>query len=774
MMRRSLLTALAVVLGALGALRCWPGAPLSAAAPTSRAVYAARGELLRLTLADDGQFRLWTPLRQLAPELVQATLLHEDRFFYFHPGVNPVALLRGAATLFGAGRHIGGSTLSMQLARRLWHIDSRRPSGKLRQIAAALWLELRHGKAEILEAYLNLVPYGGNVEGAGAASLVYFRKPAARLSLPEVLTLAVIPQSPARRGAGLRRNEHSNAALLAARARLVSRWKAAYPQTSGELMFVPDDARELPFLAPHFVADLLAADSGTRELRTTLDLGAQRLLERQLQSYVRNAARVNIHNASAMLLDTRSMEVKALVGSADFFDVGIDGQVNGATAKRSPGSTLKPFVYALGLEQGIIHPLSILRDVPTSFSAYTPENFDGRFIGPVSARDALIRSRNIPALSLSARLAHPNLYEFLRDAGVSQLADEAHYGLGLALGGAEVTMEELVGLYAMLGNGGVLRPLRVRSSDPRVPGVRVLSEQSAFLVLDMLASNPRPDRSANAAALDQRLAIAWKTGTSWGFRDAWTLGLVGPYVLAVWIGNFSGDSNPALIGLQAAAPLFFRIADGLVAREPSLANFQRHAPRGLARVEFCAVSGQLPGPHCKERRKDWFIPGRSPIETCQVHREIEVDTTTGLQVCDAATDSPRPTRPTRREVHEFWSTELLEQFAAAGLPRRAVPGAGHGCEDRQEAPGLPPQIISPKRGMTYNVRAGKADQAIALAADTDADARQVYWYVDRSFIGSARAGTPLFWKPQPGSYQLRAVDDRGRSDVRALRVELAP
>jgi penicillin-binding protein 1C len=767
-MRTALAIGVTLVLCTLVALRCWPGPPLSAATPSSRAVYAARGELLRLTLAEDGQFRLWTPLAQIAPELVEATLLHEDRFFHFHPGVNPVALLRGAATLYGDGRRIGGSTISMQLARRLWRIDSRQPSGKLRQIAAALWLELRHGKAEILEAYLNLVPYGGNVEGVGAASLVYFRKPAARLALAEVLTLAVIPQSPARRGAGLRRSERASEALITARTRLLARWRAAHPDTSADLPLALDKPRELPFLAPHFVDDLLAAGSGGRELRSTLDLGAQRLLERQLQSFVRNAARVHIHNATAMLLDTRSMEVKALVGSADFFADEIDGQVNGATAKRSPGSTLKPFVYALGLEQGVIHPLSILRDVPTSFSAYTPENFDSRFVGPISARDALVRSRNIPALALAARLAHPNLYDFLRDSGVSRLAGEAHYGLGLALGGAEVTMEELVALYAMLGNGGVLRPLRMRSSDARVPGVRVLSEQSAFLVIDMLASNPRPDRSANVAALDQRLAIAWKTGTSWGFRDAWTLGLVGPYVLAVWIGDFSGESNPALIGLHAAAPLFFRIADGLVAREPGLASFKRRAPRGLSRVEFCPVSGQLPGPHCKERRTDWFIPGRSPIQTCQVHREIEVDTRTGLQVCGVSKG------PVRREVHEFWSTEMLKQFAAAGLPRRAVPAAGSGCEDREEAPGMPPQITSPKRGMTYNVRAAKPDEAIALAADTDADAREIYWYMDRSFIGSARAGTPLFWKPRPGSYQLRAVDDRGRSDVRALRVELAP
>ena len=757
---------------ALFVLRSWPGAPLSAASPSSTAVHASRGELLRLTLATDGQYRLWTPLAQIAPDLVEATLLQEDRYFHVHPGVNMVSLLRGAAsTLFGS-RPIGGSTLSMQLARRLWSIDSRRPLGKLLQIGAALWLELRHSKAEILEAYLNLVPYGGNVEGVGAASLVYFRKPASRLVLQEALTLAVIPQSPTRRGAPLRSKTES-AALHDARGRLLARWQRAHPRARADAelaqaQLAASHPSELPFLAPHFVAALLAAHVGAAELRSTLDVSTQRLLERQLQRYVSGANRVGIHNAAAMLVDSHDMEVKALVGSANFFDAAISGQVNGTAAKRSPGSTLKPFVYALGLEQGVIHPLSVLRDVPTSFSAYTPENFDGRFVGPVTARAALVRSRNIPALFIASQLGQPNLYSLLREAGVSRLADEEHYGLGLTLGGAEVSMEELVTLYAMLGNGGVLRPLRTRASDARVSGVRLLSEVSSFLVLDMLEDNPRPDRSESAAALDKRQPIAWKTGTSWGFRDAWSVGLIGPYVLAVWVGDFSGASNPSFVGLQAAAPLFFRIADALLARERGLSVFTRRPPRGLAHVAVCPVSGQLPGPHCPSHQTTWFIPGRSPIQTCQVHREIEVDARTGLQVCGSA----REGSVLRREVHELWSTDMLKLFAAAGLPRRAVPGPGVGCDDQHEAPGVPPRITSPKRGVTYSLRAGKPEEAIALAAETDADAREVYWYMDRSFIGTSSMGTPLFWKPRPGSYQLRAVDDRGRSDVRALRVEV--
>jgi penicillin-binding protein 1C len=240
-------------------------------------------------------------------------------------------------------------------------------------------------------------------------------------------------------------------------------------------------------------------------------------------------------------------------------------------------------------------------------------------------------------------------------------------------------------------------------------------------------------------------------------------------VLAVWIGDFRGASNPAFVGLHAAAPLFFRIADALAAREPSLMQRPRPAaPATVTRVEVCPQSGQLPGPHCPLTQRGWFIPGRSPIDTCQVHREIEVDTATGQEVCGTQRG------PIRREVHEFWSSEMLAQFAAAGLPRTAVPAPADDCHQREEASGLAPRITSPKRGVTYTLRPTRPDEAIALAADVDADARRVFWYVDRSFAGSAQAGAELLWKPTPGRHQVRAVDDRGRADVRALHVEVAP
>ncbi len=753
-----------------------PRAHLSRWAPSSTAIYDVNHKLLRLTLADDGQYRLWTPLKEISPQLVESTLLYEDKHFYHHFAFNPVSLARAAwATYVGGGRRIGGSTITMQLARRLYGIQSKSAWGKLKQLARAVQLEALYSKDEILEAYLNLVPYGGNVEGVGAASLIYFGKPARKLLLPEALTMAVIPQSPTRRAGFLAHDEASHEPLDKAREALFDSWTARHPEARKDepLIKLPLAMREtsdLPFLAPHAVDSILANErnSTRRELDTTIDLNLQKTLERHARAYVARQSRIGIHNAVAMLVDTRDMAVKALLGSVDFRDDTISGQVNGALAKRSPGSTLKPFVYALGMEQGVIHPQTMLKDAPLTFGTYSPENFDGRFVGPLSAHDALIRSRNIPAISIAAKLNRPGLYDFLKTAGVTRLAPEAHYGLGLVLGAGEVTMEELVTLYSALANHGVLKPLRYRAEDPMTAGTRVLSEESSFMVLDILKDNPRPDRGAYDLPTARQLPVAWKTGTSYGFRDAWSVGIFGPYVLAVWIGNFSGEGNPAFVGVQAAAPLFFEIVDSIEAQDRTLSELPFQPPKGARRVSVCTVSGQLPTANCPHKKPSWFIPGRSPIEVCQIHREVVIDDRSGKRAC------PPYRGATHNEVFEIWPSDMAQLFAAAGLPRRPVPPADRSCAEGEAPPGVPPRITSPLRGVTYTLQPGKsAPEAIALQAVTDGDATEVFWFVGQNYVGKAASGKPLFWNPQPGAYVVRAVDDRSRSDARELKVELA-
>ncbi|WP_257387283.1 penicillin-binding protein 1C, partial [Tahibacter caeni] len=719
---QNVLAGAALIALALIGLRLYPHAPLSAMqAGSSTALYGSDGSLLRLTLSPDDKYRQWLPLAQMPPALVEAVLLHEDAWFRWHPGFNPLSLARGAWISYVRGGHRqGGSTLTMQLARLMYRLNTRSPAGKAEQVLRAVWLELRYSKDEILEAYLNYAPYGRNVEGVAAASLVYFGKRAEDLALPEALALAVIPQDPTRRlrEAAADGDDQLNRGLRAARARLYARWRARHPEDAlnDALMRLPLQLRtpaQLPFAAPHAMEQVLREARAERResprIDTTIDAGLQRTVERQVRETLQREQRRGISNAAALLVDTRDMSVKALVGSADYADPAIAGQVNGTAAKRSPGSTLKPFIYALGMDQGVLHPRTVLRDVPSSFGPFTPENYDGRFLGPVTATDALIRSRNIPAVWVASQLAEPNLYTFLKRAGIGRLAGERHYGLALVLGGGEVTMQELATLYAMLANHGVLKPLRLRADAPAGGDVRLLSDEASFMVLDMLRQNPRPDEATTATPA--RLPIYWKTGTSWGFRDAWTAGAFGPYVLVVWMGNFDGAGNPALIGVETAAPLFFRIADAILARDRTLTEPAWTIPPRLRKVEICLASGDLPNAWCPRRGTTWFIPGVSPIRVSTVHRPVTIDVRTGKAACP-----PFDPATTRTEVYEYWPSDLARVFAQAGIPRRQPPADA----DCAVAGGAAPQITSPLRGAAYTVRArhdaGSDEARVAFSA----------------------------------------------------------
>ena len=750
--------------------RLWPHAPLAARLPLSTAVYAADGELLRVTLASNDQYRLWTPLSQMSPVLVNAFLLKEDRWFYWHPGVNPAALFRaGFRTCRGAGRQ-GGSTISMQLARLLYGLNTRTVPGKMRQIAAALWLEARYSKRDLLEAYLNLAPFGRNVQGVGAATRLFFGKPPSRVTLGEAVTLAVIPQSPARAGRGQRK-------LLQARARLVALWLGHHRASDSECRQLesPIPARAeftMPWLAPHFVDALLAGGAGSRPARidTTLDVGLQRLVEHQIRGYIDQFGDRGIRNAAALLVDSRDMSVKSWVGSAEYWNESIDGQVDGVLAKRSPGSALKPFIYAMALDQGVLHPRTILRDEPSSFGPFTPENFDGRFFGPIPAEEALIRSRNVPAVWVSTQLKQPNLYEFLQSAGVSRLQPESYYGLALALGGGEVTMEELAGLYAMLANQGELRPLRVTAApQPRNSraGPRLLSPEAAFITLEMLRRNPRPDDDGSTP-LRGRWPVAWKTGTSWGFRDAWTAGVVGPYVLVVWIGDFPGRGNPSFVGIDAAAPLFFRIVDALNIARASEPAPEFVPPPGVSRVAVCAESGDLPNAWCPHTVETWYIPGKSPIRVSQLHRAVAMDLATGRPACP-----PYSPETTRFEVFEFWSSDMLKLFREAGVPRRAPPPLPACAADvGTEAP----RIASPLLNVTYTLQRSRPDRVIALEAAVAADVQNVFWFDGSALIGKLVVGAgALPWRPATeGLHLIRVIDDHGRAVERDVQIQFAP
>ena len=654
-----------------------PAPPLGQGIPFSRLLCAEDGQMLRLTLAWDGQYRLWTPLEDIAPQAKDALLLKEDQYFYLHPGFNLSALLRATWSTYVRQQRQGGSTLTMQLARQLYHINTRTIPGKIHQIGCALWLEARYSKDDIFEAYCNLAPMGANIQGLGAAAHIYFNKPASRLSLAEGLALAVMPQNPAKRYQFNREQQQ-------ARQRLTQAWLRLHPKD--EVLLSPllqsdlqgRTRQQLPFTAPHFCDFVLKQlqNRSQQRITTTLDLELQQMTEELVHRYVETNQNRGIVNAAVLLVDNQTMAVKALVGSANFFDHSLQGQVNGVLAKRSPGSTLKPFLYGLALDQGLIHSRSIVRDLPTNFGSYQPENFDGRFSGPISAEEALIRSRNVPAIALANRLTSPTLYGLLETAGITGLRSKNYYGLSLVLGGGELSMAELIRLYGIFANKGRLRPLRYTRTEPMVQEQSLLSPEASFIVRQMLLGNPRPTGEGAPTIPEgsrKHWPIAWKTGTSWGFHDAWSVGLIGDYLLGVWIGNFNGSGNQSFVGRKAAAPLFFQLADALELSRGLEKQTKQQIPPGVIQVDVCQASGELPNRWCPRTVPAWFIPGKSPIHLSRLHRPVMVDRRTGEAVC------PPYDNRHEQQIFAFWPSEMELLFAQAGLPRKRPPQPPENC-----------------------------------------------------------------------------------------------
>ncbi len=739
-----------------------PRPPLLTGVNFSRAVYADNQYLLRLTLSRDEKYRLFTPLNQISPELIQATLLQEDQYFNWHVGVNPFAMLKAIwQTYIIKSRRVGASTITMQVARIRYGINSKTLIGKIKQIVRALQLEMHYSKNQILEAYLNLAPYGNNIEGVGAASVIYFGKPVKQLTLPEAVTLAVIPQNPTRRTP-----DQKN--LKEIRNKLFNRWVSIHPNDSNKkatinLPLQMQNLRNVPFRAPHFVNTVLQnVPSSKRNVQTTLDIHLQTILERVTHRYLSRKKTYGVYNAAVLLVDTRDMSVKGMVGSADFFDKKISGQINGTETKPSPGSTLKPRHYGVPRDQGLIHPDTVLKDVPHSFGSYNPENFDYDFMGPIHAKDALVLSRNIPAIYLADQLTHPNLYELLQEAHVTGLKSEAYYGLALVLGGAEISMQELASLYAMLVNDGMWHPLRFYKQQKNPVGQRLLSPEASYLVLDMLTKTARPEEYEDSISFP----VSWKTGTSSGYRDAWSVGAFGPYVLTVWIGNFDNSGNHAFVGKNIAAPLFFELTDAIRHEAKSLPVLEKNLQDlNITKVAVCKASGMLPTRYCKDTELSWFIPGKSPIKTDTIYREVTIDKKTGLRTCHF-------NQNTEFKIYEFWSSDLLKIFKEAGIERRIPPPYDPACSMVGNV-GLSPQMTSPVSQLSYIMRANAVNKSsIPLTAVADADVTTLYWFIDDMYLGKSRRDQPLLWFAKSGKFVVRVVDDHGRSDARDVTVEV--
>lgn len=566
-------------------------------AETSVEVVDRNGDLLRPFLVADGRWRLAVALDQVDAGYIRMLVRFEDKRFFSHRGVDPVAMGRAVAQALRYGRVVsGGSTLTMQVARILEDGPTGTRAGKLRQIRVAMALERHLTKDEILTLYLNRAPFGGNLEGVRAASIAYFAKPPARLTPAQAALLVALPQSPE-----ARRPDRDPAAARAARDRVLARMArdgilTGAEATAARREAAPTGRHGFPALAAHLAERVVAQDPGAGLHRLTLDAG----LQAGLEALATDAARAGGDRMQVAILvaDHRTGEVLAQVGSAAYRADARQGFVDMTRAVRSPGSTLKPLIYGLAFDQGLAHPETLIADRPVSFDGYAPVNFDGLFRGELRVRRALQMSLNVPAVALLDALGPQHLVAGLRRAGADPVLPGGRPGLAIGLGGVGLTLEDLTRLYAALGHGGVAVDLRVRAaaSDGFVPH-RLMNRAAAWQVADILRDAPRPAGVLGAG-------IAFKTGTSYGYRDAWALGFDGAHVVGVWIGRADGSPAPGLHGAGAAAPVMFAAFEQV---SPAVVPLPPPPPETLI-----VSNGRLPQALQRFRAPGLVVPGNGP------------------------------------------------------------------------------------------------------------------------------------------------------------------
>jgi len=592
--------------------------PSAEGAQTSTEIRDRYGRPLRTVLAQEGESRSPVRLEEVSPWMPLATLAAEDRRFFSHAGVDLRAVARALWQNARSGRRVsGGSTLSEQLVRAL-HPRPRTWGGKLAEAFDALLLETRQDKREILEGYLNEVSYGNRCRGIGAAAREYFGVPASELTLAQSALLAGVPKSPKRYDP----RRYPEAAAVRQR-RVLERmrewgWLDADSHRLARAEKLKVEPRRAAFAAPQFTEYVLRRAERGAVIDTTLDAGLQERLQGVLAKNLERLAGHQVTNGAAVVLDNATGDILAWVGSADFNDPRHQGQVDGVTAPRQPGSALKPFAYGLALSLGA-RASDLLRDEPMHFTnGFSPKNYDETFHGPVRLREALACSFNIPAVRVAERFGAARLLGALRAFGLESLRESAdHYGIGLVLGNGEVSLLELTNAYAALARGGVWMPVRALPGEAAAAR-RVLDRESAFIVTDILADNAA---RAGAFGLNSPLHLpfpfAAKTGTSKDYRDNWALGYTPEWTIGVWVGNFDGQPMRRVSGISGAAP---------VLRDAALLVYERSAsgpfpvPAGIRELEVCPESGDQPGPWCPGAMREVFAKKHPPARVCSLHR----------------------------------------------------------------------------------------------------------------------------------------------------------
>lgn len=730
----------------------------------ARVVLAEDGTPLWRFADADGVWRYPVSPQEVSPLYLEALLAYEDRWFYHHPGVNPMALARAAWLNLRGGRVVsGGSTLSMQVARLLDPHDRTLP-GKLRQLWRTAQLEWHLSKDEILQLYLNRAPFGGTLQGVAAASWAYLGKSPKHLTPAEAALLAVLPQAPSR----LRPDRHPERAQRA-RDKVLQRL-AEYQVWPAQRI---DEAREEPLLlAPRqepALAPLLARRLNTPNspplIRTTLDAALQRRLEDLLLGW---RARLPERTSAALLVvETQSMAVRAYLGSIDLSDERRFGHVDMIHALRSPGSTLKPFLYAMAMDDGLIHSESLLQDVPRRYGDYRPGNFSMGFSGPVSASSALALSLNLPAVQLLEAYGPKRFAAQMRMGGMPLvLPPLAEPNLSLILGGAGSRLEDLVGGYAALARGGLSAQVRLQPQDPLVER-RLLSPGSAWITRRILSGLARPDRDPHAE-LVQRPQLAWKTGTSYGFRDAWSVGVGPRYLIGVWIGRPDGTPVPGQFGLASAAPLMLQVHD-LLSNRDSQRGIEvpvEPVPDSVGVAAICWPLGQpmnRQDPNCRRQRFAWTLDATTPptLQAADQPLGLGLRETVWLNERALRVDASCP----GAKAHDvaLWPAPLEPWLPSAERRAARLPAVDPTCPPQMAASAPPLSIVGVRAGDSLR-RPATSHEPLQVRVSALGGAGRRWWFLNGQPLGETQGQDSLQVSfEQAGRFELSALDESGET-----------
>lgn len=739
--------------------------PLNAEVEYAPVVMAKDGTPLYNWITKDEQWRMQASLDEITPELKKAIVFKEDKRFYYHPGIDLLSMSRAVASnIFHLKRTSGASTITMQVARML----ERKPRTYWRkcvEMFRALQLELYYSKDEILQLYLNLVPYGSNIQGVKAASILYFEKSPDQLSLAEITALSIIPNRPNSMVMG-----KDNAKIVIERNKWLERFeqkKLFDAQTIADAKAEPLSAfrHETPRTAPQLAWRLRRAFPSNTTINSTIDADFQQKAEGIASNYVHALQLQGVYNASLIIIDNKTHEVVSYIGSTDYNDKAHNGQVDGVKAQRSPGSTLKPLLYGLAMDRGIVTPKRIVADVPINIAGYCPENYDLDFRGNVSIEEALRQSLNIPAVKTLQELGVNNMTSAMKNSGFTTLHKKKYkLGLSMILGGCEVRLDELSNYYSALSNGGVYHNLKWIKSDSvsaqkQSAGKRILSASSAYMLTQILTELSRPDLpnlASNAVGIPK---IAWKTGTSYGRKDAWSIGYNPNYTIGVWLGNFNGQGAPGLSGATTATPLLFQLFNAI---DKKATHEWLQAPLELSSRLVCAKTGKIPKEECVEQVSDYYIPGISSNDICDHQKLIYLSADEKFSYCTSCL----PATGYKTKLYENVVPELAAFNDSRHIKYTHIPAHNPSCGRLFD--GSAPTITSLQNGMTY-IMVDKAQQ-LQLACTSGSDVRQVYWYINDKYIGTSVAGEKLNFIPSEPLLKISCTDDKGRSS--SIKVKL--